>query len=189
MAAWLASDGNYIVSRHNSRSKAINGESNVSDRQADFKGAPRSAFRASRRSARPTIGGSPHSATRCGAFLPSARRRPAPPASRRSSTRRCSPSRARKPASRYRRLSCRPAFAAAAQRRRTGRSHGQERTVERRQSAADRRRVVLSLTPSAERVLHALSADHIRELRHSAPVLDGLFEVLKPRGAGARRKD
>ncbi len=44
----------------------------------------------------------------------------------------------------------------------------------------DRRRVVLSLTPSAERTLCALSAAHIRELRQSAPVLDGLIEMLKP---------
>lgn len=48
----------------------------------------------------------------------------------------------------------------------------------------DRRRVVLSLTRSAEQVLHALSADHIRELRHAAPVLDSLFEVLKPKRGG-----
>ena len=46
----------------------------------------------------------------------------------------------------------------------------------------DRRRVVLSLTPSAERTLRALSAAHIRELRQSAPVLDGLIELLKPDG-------
>lgn len=45
----------------------------------------------------------------------------------------------------------------------------------------DRRRMVLSLTRSAERILHSLSAAHIRELRHSAPVLDGLMEMLKPR--------
>jgi DNA-binding MarR family transcriptional regulator len=47
----------------------------------------------------------------------------------------------------------------------------------------DRRRVVLTLTASAEKALQALSAAHIRELRHSAPVLDGLFELLKPAGA------
>ena len=57
----------------------------------------------------------------------------------------------------------------------------------------DRRRVVLSLTPSAEQVLQKLSADHIRELRQAAPVLDGLFDVLKPkskskRAGGAKRK-
>jgi len=54
----------------------------------------------------------------------------------------------------------------------------------RRESAADRRRVVLALTPAADRVLRDLSADHIRELRQSAPVIDGLFDVLKPRRAG-----
>ena len=53
----------------------------------------------------------------------------------------------------------------------------------------DRRRIVLSLTPSAERTLHSLSAAHIRELRYSAPVLAGLMEMLKPDRAGrARRK-
>lgn len=44
----------------------------------------------------------------------------------------------------------------------------------------DRRRVLLSLTPSAEKVLQALSAAHIRELRHSAPVLHSLFDLVKP---------
>jgi DNA-binding MarR family transcriptional regulator len=53
----------------------------------------------------------------------------------------------------------------------------------------DQRRIVLSLTPSAERTLHSLSAAHIRELRYSAPVLAGLMEMLKPDRAGrARRK-
>ncbi|MGH6672813.1 MAG: MarR family winged helix-turn-helix transcriptional regulator [Xanthobacteraceae bacterium] len=54
----------------------------------------------------------------------------------------------------------------------------------------DRRRVVLSLAPAAEKALHALSAAHIRELRHSAPVLDSLFDVLKPartKSRGTRR--
>jgi DNA-binding MarR family transcriptional regulator len=52
----------------------------------------------------------------------------------------------------------------------------------------DRRRVMLLLTPSAEEALHALSAAHIRELRQSAPVLDRLFELLKPGGAKHRRR-
>jgi DNA-binding MarR family transcriptional regulator len=64
--------------------------------------------------------------------------------------------------------------------------------LERRQSAADRRRVVLSLTPAAERVLRDLSTDHIRELRQSAPVIGGLFDVLSPKvkrvGAARRKK-
>ncbi|MGB7036540.1 MAG: helix-turn-helix domain-containing protein [Xanthobacteraceae bacterium] len=50
----------------------------------------------------------------------------------------------------------------------------------------DRRRVVLSLTPAAERTLRALSAAHIRELRQSAPVLDGLIDLLKPDGPKPR---
>jgi len=55
-------------------------------------------------------------------------------------------------------------------------------------SGDDRRRVVLALTPSAERILHALSAAHIRELRQSAPVLDGLIELLKPDRSQRRRR-
>jgi DNA-binding MarR family transcriptional regulator len=55
----------------------------------------------------------------------------------------------------------------------------------RRESAGDRRRVVLKLTPSAERVLRGLSADHIRELRQAAPVIGGLFEVLDLRRSGS----
>jgi DNA-binding MarR family transcriptional regulator len=50
----------------------------------------------------------------------------------------------------------------------------------RQEAPDDRRRVVLTLTPAAEKALHALSAAHIRELRQSAPVLDSLFELLKP---------
>jgi DNA-binding MarR family transcriptional regulator len=52
----------------------------------------------------------------------------------------------------------------------------------------DRRRVVLSLTPSAEKALQALSAAHIRELQDSAPVLDSLLELLKPGGAKRRKR-
>jgi DNA-binding MarR family transcriptional regulator len=54
------------------------------------------------------------------------------------------------------------------------------------EGGSDRRRVVLSLTPSAEKTLRALSAAHIRELRQSAPVLDGLSELLKPDRAKRR---
>jgi DNA-binding MarR family transcriptional regulator len=50
----------------------------------------------------------------------------------------------------------------------------------RHEAPDDRRRVALTLTTSAEKALHALSAAHIRELRQSAPVIDGLFELLKP---------
>jgi DNA-binding MarR family transcriptional regulator len=52
----------------------------------------------------------------------------------------------------------------------------------------DRRRVVLSLSPSAEKALQALSAAHIRELRESAPVLDSLLELLKPGRVKHRRR-
>lgn len=52
----------------------------------------------------------------------------------------------------------------------------------------DRRCVMLLLTPSAERILHALSAAHIRELRDSAPVLGGLIDLLKPDRGGRRRR-
>ena len=54
----------------------------------------------------------------------------------------------------------------------------------RRGSAGDRRRVVLKLTPAAERVLRGLSADHIRELSQAAPVIDGLFDILELRRSG-----
>lgn len=43
----------------------------------------------------------------------------------------------------------------------------------------DHRRVIVALTPSAERILHKLSAVHLAELRQSAPVLEGLIELLK----------
>jgi DNA-binding MarR family transcriptional regulator len=58
----------------------------------------------------------------------------------------------------------------------------------REEAPDDRRRVVLSLTPSAEQALHALSAAHIRELRESAPVLDSLLALLKPDRTKRRRK-
>jgi DNA-binding MarR family transcriptional regulator len=55
----------------------------------------------------------------------------------------------------------------------------------RAEAGDDRRRVVLSLTPSAEAALDGLSAAHLRELRDAAPVLDGLLQSLKP-GRAAR---
>lgn len=58
----------------------------------------------------------------------------------------------------------------------------------REEAQDDRRRVVLALTPSAERALQALSAAHIHELRESAPVLDSLLELLKPGPAKRRRR-
>jgi hypothetical protein len=57
------------------------------------------------------------------------------------------------------------------------------------ESTGDRRRVVLSLTRAAERVLCDPSADHIRELRQSAPVIDGLFDVLEPARAKRARRN
>jgi DNA-binding MarR family transcriptional regulator len=58
----------------------------------------------------------------------------------------------------------------------------------REEAPDDRRRVVLSLTPSAEKALQALSAAHIRELKESAPVLDSLLELLKPSRNKRRRQ-
>jgi DNA-binding MarR family transcriptional regulator len=58
----------------------------------------------------------------------------------------------------------------------------------REEAPDDRRRVVLSLSPSAEKALQALSAAHIRELRESAPVLDSLLELLKPGRVKHRRR-
>jgi DNA-binding MarR family transcriptional regulator len=58
----------------------------------------------------------------------------------------------------------------------------------REEAADDRRRVVLSLTPSAEKALHTLSAAHIRELRESVPVLDSLLGLLKPGRTKSRRR-
>lgn len=57
----------------------------------------------------------------------------------------------------------------------------------REEAPDDRRRVVLSLTSSAENALHALSAAHIRELR-SIPVLGSLFDLLAPEPAEGRRR-
>jgi DNA-binding MarR family transcriptional regulator len=42
--------------------------------------------------------------------------------------------------------------------------------VQRSSDSSDRRKVLLSLTPSGERVLAALSSDNLAELRHVAPV-------------------
>ncbi len=52
----------------------------------------------------------------------------------------------------------------------------------------DRRRVLLSLTPAAEKALRMLSAAHIRELRRTVPVLDGLVDLLKTDGPKRRRR-
>lgn len=47
--------------------------------------------------------------------------------------------------------------------------------VERRNSANDRRRILLRLTPKAERVLARLSLAHRRELKRRAPLLQALL--------------
>lgn len=57
----------------------------------------------------------------------------------------------------------------------------------REEAPDDRRRVVLSLTSSAENALDALSSAHIRELR-SIPVLGSLTELLTPEPAEGRRR-
>ena len=50
--------------------------------------------------------------------------------------------------------------------------------VTRAESAADRRRVLLSLTAQGEQVLGALSAAHLKELRQWAPALEDLLRRL-----------
>jgi DNA-binding MarR family transcriptional regulator len=50
--------------------------------------------------------------------------------------------------------------------------------VRRRASEVDRRRVTLSLTPKAERILDQLSAIHLDELRRVGPALRGMLKML-----------
>jgi DNA-binding MarR family transcriptional regulator len=50
--------------------------------------------------------------------------------------------------------------------------------VARQQDAADRRKVLLSLTPKAKRLLTKLSAAHLQELRQIRPVFADLLERL-----------
>ncbi|MDQ7248746.1 MarR family winged helix-turn-helix transcriptional regulator [Dongia sedimenti] len=50
--------------------------------------------------------------------------------------------------------------------------------VARQQDAADRRKVLLSLTPKAKRLLTRLSAAHLQELRQIRPVFADLLERL-----------
>jgi DNA-binding MarR family transcriptional regulator len=50
--------------------------------------------------------------------------------------------------------------------------------VSRQPDAADRRKVLLSLTPKAKRLLTKLSAAHIEELRRIRPVFAALLERL-----------
>ena len=53
--------------------------------------------------------------------------------------------------------------------------------IRRRRNSADRRQVLILLTPKAERLLARLSAAHQRELRRIAPLLRGLLAQLAGR--------
>ena len=53
--------------------------------------------------------------------------------------------------------------------------------VERRSSDADRREVLLRVTPQGERVLRGLTVAHRAELRSAAPLLLGALETLVER--------
>lgn len=52
--------------------------------------------------------------------------------------------------------------------------------VERQQDPADRRRVLLRLTRSAERVLARLSASHLEELQRLRPALHEILAAIGP---------
>lgn len=51
--------------------------------------------------------------------------------------------------------------------------------AEKRADPADRRRMLISLTPAGEAVLAALSSNNLRELQHIAPAFAGLLEQLE----------
>lgn len=53
--------------------------------------------------------------------------------------------------------------------------------IRRRRNSADRRQVLITLTPKAERLLARLSAAHQRELQRVAPLLRGLLTQLAGR--------
>jgi hypothetical protein len=69
-------------------------------------------------------------------------------------------------------------------------SRGQVRASRGIKSRTDRRFVILSLTPAAEKALRSLSTAHIRELRGVTPVVRILVNLLKaehsPRRLGAK---
>jgi len=58
---------------------------------------------------------------------------------------------------------------------------GEKSLVRRRRNSADRRQVLILLTPKAERLLARLSAAHQRELQRVAPLLRGLLAQLARR--------
>lgn len=52
------------------------------------------------------------------------------------------------------------------------------RLVVRRKDPCDRRRLVLTLTSRAERILHTLSVIHLQEIRENAPALLSILRAL-----------
>ena len=66
--------------------------------------------------------------------------------------------------------------------------------VTRRQAGADRRRVLVEVTPNGRQMLEALSIDHARELNERAPQLVRALSALKtvhrkPRKASGRKSE
>ncbi len=57
--------------------------------------------------------------------------------------------------------------------------------VARSRSSADRRQVMVSITPAGEAVLLSLSATNLEVLKRAAPALSDLLEMLKQHGFGA----
>lgn len=52
------------------------------------------------------------------------------------------------------------------------------RLVVRRKDPGDRRRLVLTLSPKAERILHTLSVIHLQEIKQNAPALFSILRTL-----------
>jgi len=52
------------------------------------------------------------------------------------------------------------------------------RLIVRRKDRRDRRRLVLTLTAKAERILHTLSVIHLKEIRENAPALFSILRTL-----------
>lgn len=59
--------------------------------------------------------------------------------------------------------------------------------VSRRQSTVDRRRVMISLTPTGDELLLSLSEANLAVLQRAAPVLSDLLRMLKRHGLGTTR--